>query len=99
MSNVSTQGVLDAGLKKVRISVVAHADPDQVTSYHLPAATLASVAGVSPKDPCLLGALAHTLEYEHVDAPFHVGVVTHSGDAALGAAATPGERPPHQPPR
>lgn len=80
--------VLDHGLEKVRLTVVAQAHPDKETSYHIPAATLAQSAGVHGKDPCLLGALAHTLTYEKVDAPFHVGIVAASGDQSLGKVAT-----------
>ena len=76
--------VLDQGLEKVRMTVVGKAHPDKETSYHIPAKVLAQSAGVDPKDPCLLGALAHTLSYESVDAPFHLGVVAKSGDESLG---------------
>lgn len=85
---IDTAKVLDSGQKSVRFTVVADADPDQESSFHVPAETLAHVAGVHRSDPCLMGTLAHTIEIEKVDAPFHMGIVAKSGDEALGGTAT-----------
>lgn len=84
----ATDHTLDAGLKNVRITVVAKAHPDHETTFHIPPSTIAKSAGVHGADPCLLGSLAHTLSYERVQAPFHLGIVSSSGDSALGKTAT-----------
>lgn len=80
--------VLDQGLGVTRMTVVAHGDPDENTSFHVPPATLASAGGVHGQDPCLFGALAHTITVDKVHSPFPVGVVFSAGDESLGGVPT-----------
>lgn len=82
--SIAEDAVLDRGLTEHRLKIIGHGDPAHETSITIPPKTLASVMGVHEGDPCLLGALAHTLSVDSIHAPFPMGVIAKAGDTSLG---------------